>query len=57
MKWYVVKKRNGYKILCAANPPRSEGPVIGEAPTYAEASVIAKAMLNFDSDAPPRGNA
>lgn len=57
MKWYVIKKAAGYKVLAAVNPPRSEGPIVGEAPTFAEASLIAKGLMEFDGGIAAKGNA
>lgn len=57
VKWFVVKKPVGYKILYAANPPKAEGEVVAAEETYAEAAAVIEALRNFDAGAPAKGNA
>lgn len=57
MRWYIVKKSVGYKILYAARPPVAEGPTVSDHASYNEANVAVKALLDFDAGLPTKGNA
>lgn len=49
MKWFVVKKPTGYKILYAANPPKAEGEVVADAETYHEAALAIDTLKRFEA--------